>query len=131
MLAYEYPLLGIFFSMLWFFIFVLWIMLVFRVFVDIIRDHSMGGFAKVLWIIFTIAAPFVGVFVYLIARGGKMAENEAKAAAAQEQAMREYVRQAAGTSGSAADELARLSDLHKQGVIDDAEFARLKSKVVG
>ena len=114
-------------SMLWFFLFFIWIWLLITVFSDIFRSHDMGGFAKFLWVIFVIFLPYLGVFVYLIARGHKMSEHAMEAA----QAQQDYIRQVAGTSASPADELARLADLKAQGVIDDAEFQRLKAKAIG
>ena len=120
----------VFWSMLWFFLFFIWIWLLILVFSDIFRSHDMGGVAKTIWVIFVILVPYFGVFVYLIARGHKMSEHAMEAAQAQDAAQRAYIQQAAGTTGSSADELARLADLKAQGVIDDAEFARLKAKVV-
>ena len=81
--AYDYPILGVFMSMLWFFLFVIWIMILFRVFADIFRSHDMGGFAKTLWIIFVIIVPFLGVLVYVIARGDNMAKHAIEDANAQ------------------------------------------------
>ena len=72
MLGYDYPLLGVFWTMLEIFLFIIWIWLLIMVFADIFRSHDMGGFAKALWVIFVIFLPFLGVFVYLIARGSKM-----------------------------------------------------------
>src|SRR6476620_7791894 len=118
-------------SMMWFFLFFIWIWLLITVFADIFRSHDMGGFAKAIWVIFVILVPYLGVFVYLIARGHKMSEHALEAAQANDAAARAYIQQAAGTSGSSADELARLADLKAQGVIDDAEFARLKAKAIG
>ena len=66
--AYDYPLMGAFMTMLWFFLFVIWIMILFRVFADIFRSHDMGGFTKALWIIFVIFLPFLGILVYVLAR---------------------------------------------------------------
>ena len=116
-------------SMIWFTLFVMWLMLVFRVFADIFGSRDMSGVAKVVWLIFVVALPYLGVLIYLIARGGQMAQHEVSAAGAQDDAMRSYIRDAAGGS-SAAEELAKLADLKSKGVIDDAEFARLKSKIV-
>ena len=65
----------LFWSMLWFFLFFIWIWLLIMVFADIFRSHDLGGFAKALWVIFVIVVPFLGVFVYLIARGHKMSEH--------------------------------------------------------
>ena len=78
-------------SMLWFFMFFIWIWLLIMVFADIFRSHDLGGLAKALWVIFVIVLPFLGVFVYLIARGHKMSEHAAKDAQAQDAAMRQYV----------------------------------------
>ena len=117
-------------TMIWFFLFVVWLMLVFRIIVDIFHSDDLGGLAKALWVIFIIAFTFIGILVYLIARGDKMAAREIKHAQAQQQAMQQYIQQSAGTSSSAADELHRLSELKDKGVIDDAEFQKLKDKVV-
>src|SRR5271167_1364309 len=93
--SYQYPILDFFLTMLYFFLFIIWIWLLITVFVDIFRSHDMGGGAKALWCIFVIILPFLGVFVYLIARGGKMHERAAAEAAQQQKAFDEYVKQAA------------------------------------
>ena len=128
--SYQYPILDFFLTMLYFFLFIIWIWLLIMVFMDIFRSPDMGGFAKALWVIFVIVLPFLGVFVYLIARGGKMHEHATKEAAEQQKQFDEYVRQAAGTAGSSADQLAKLADLKSQGVITDAEFEAQKSKIL-
>ncbi len=130
MLASDFGTGQVFLSMLWFFLFFIWIWLLITVFADIFRSHDMGGFAKFLWVIFVIFLPYLGVFVYLIARGHKMSEHAMQAAQQQDAAARAYIQQAAGTSASPADELARLADLKSQGVITDAEFAQMKAKIV-
>ena len=78
--AYTYPLLNIFWTMLELFLLFVWIWLLISVFADIFRSHDLGGGAKALWVIFVIILPFLGVFVYLIARGGSMHERSAKQA---------------------------------------------------
>ncbi len=120
----------VFWAMLEVFFFVIWIWLLISVFSDVFRSHDMSGGVKVIWIIFVILLPFLGVFVYLIARGAKMGQHAMEAAQAQDAANKAYIRDAAGSGGSAADELARLADLKAKGVIDDAEFNSLKAKVV-
>ena len=120
----------VFWSLLWFFLFFIWIWILITVFADIFASHDLSGWAKALWVIFVIVMPYLGVFVYLIARGHKMSEHAREAAQAQDAAAKQYIRDAAGTGGSAADELARLADLKDKGVIDDAEFQRLKAKVL-
>jgi hypothetical protein len=131
MLASTYPILDAFLTMLYFFLFIIWIWLLITVFIDIFRSHDIGGLAKALWVIFIIILPFLGVFVYLIARGGKMHERAAAEAAQQQKAFDTYVKQAAGSSGtSAADQLSKLADLKTQGVIDQAEFDTQKAKIL-
>src|SRR5271155_5638409 len=131
MLASSYPVLDAFLTMLYFFLFIIWIWLLIMVFMDIFRSHDLGGWAKALWVFFIIILPFLGVFVYLIARGGKMHERAANQAAEQQKAFDAYVKQAAGTSGDdVADQLSKLADLKAKGVITDAEFEAQKSKLL-
>jgi len=120
----------VFLEMLYFFLFIIWLWLLIIVFGDIFRSHDLGGFAKAIWVIFVIILPYLGVFVYLIARGHKMAEHAQEAAEAQNAAFTQAVQQAAGTTGRAADELARLADLKASGTITDAEFEQAKAKVL-
>src|SRR3954453_16019484 len=105
-----------------FFLFFAWIMCLFYVFSDIFRSHDMGGFSKFLWIFFIIILPFLGVLIYLIARGDKMAEPRVADMQAQDAAFKQYVQQAAGSGGSAADQLSQLASLKDSGAISDAEF---------
>ena len=129
--SYQYPILDFFLTMLYFFLFIIWIWLLIMVFVDIFRSHDMGGLAKALWVIFIIILPFLGVFVYLIARGGKMHERAAAEAAQQQKAFDQYVKQTAGASGdTTADQLSKLADLKSQGVLTDAEFDAQKAKIL-
>ena len=131
MIASSYPILDAFLTMLYFFLFIIWIWLLIMVFMDIFRSHDMGGGAKALWVIFVIIVPFLGVFVYLIARGGKMHERAATEAAQQQKAFDQYVRQTAGTDGSdTASQLSKLADLKAQGVLSDAEFEAQKAKLL-
>ena len=118
----------VFWSMLWFFMFFIWIWLLIIVFSDIFRSQDLSGWGKALWSIFVIVLPYLGVFVYLIARGHKMSEHAAAAAQQQDAAFRQYVQQAAAPS--TADELQKLADLKASGAIDDAEYQRLKAKAM-
>jgi hypothetical protein len=129
-LASDFGTGQVFLSMLWFFLFFIWIWLLIVVFSDLFRSHDLGGWSKALWVIGIIILPYLGVLLYLIVRGHKMAEHAQQAAKEQDAAARAYIQQAAGTSASPSDELARLADLKQQGVIDDAEFQRLKAKVL-
>ena len=129
MLAYDYPIMGVFWSMLYFFIFFIWIMLLFRVFADIFRSHDMGGFAKTLWILFVILLPFLGIFIYVIVRGRSMAERDMAQAKAQNEAFASYVQETAGAGGTAT-ELAKLAQLKDSGVLTQAEFDAAKAKAL-
>ena len=125
----SYPLLDVFWTMMWFFLWILWIFLLIRVFMDIFRSSDLGGWGKAGWSIFVIVLPFLGVFVYLIARGHKMADREVRQAQAQEEEFRTYVRQTAHGNGTA-EELAKLADLRDRGVISETEFQQGKNKVL-
>ncbi|WP_405853456.1 SHOCT domain-containing protein [Streptomyces sp. NBC_00090] len=128
-LAVDYPLLNMFWTMLMIFVWVLWFMLLFRIIGDIFRDDELGGWGKAGWTVFVILLPFLGVFVYLIARGRGMGERELNRVRRNEEQFRSYVRETAG-SGSQADELARLAELKNSGAITEAEFAQAKAKVL-
>ena len=130
MLAANFGTGEVFLEMLYFFFFIIWIWLLIIVFADIFRSHDLSGWGKALWTIFVIILPYLGVFVYLIARGHKMSEHAAQAAQAQDAAARAYIQSAAGSGTSTADELARLADLKAQGVIDENEFQQLKAKAL-
>ena len=128
--SYQYPILDFFLTMLYFFLFVIWIWLLIAVFVDIFRSHDLGGWSKALWSFFIIVIPFLGVFVYLIARGGKMHERAAEQAAQQQKAFDVYVKQAAGSAEDPTEQLAKLADLKSQGVLTNAEFEAQKAKIL-
>lgn len=131
MLASDFGVGQVVLSLLWFFLFFLWIMLVFHVITDVFRSRDLSGVGKAVWLLFVIVLPYLGIFVYLVARGAKMHEHDIAALSANEAAAREYIRSAAGTAASPADELERLAGLKASGVIDDAEFTALKAKVLG
>ena len=131
MVAYDYPLGGVFLSMLYFFLFFIWIWILITVFIDIFRSSDLGGWIKALWCIFVIILPFLGVFIYLIARGGKMQERKLQEAAQQKDAFDAYVRETAGSpGGDVSSQLTDLANLKAQGVLTDAEFEAQKAKVL-
>ena len=134
MIAYDYPLLNLFWTMLWIFLWIAWLVILFRVFVDIFRNHEMGGVTKALWVFFVIFLPFLGVLVYIIVHGSDMTKRDMKQAAEQRQAMDQYIRETAGTGGGGggtADELSKLVALRDQGVLSEQEFAQQKAKLLG
>ena len=124
------PVLDVLWTMLIFFLFIAWIWVLISVIADVFRSDDMSGWAKALWVIFVILIPWLGVLVYLIARGDSMAQRSVDDAMAAEQARRSYIQEAAGTSASAADELAKLANLKDSGVISDEEYAKLRAKVI-
>jgi len=126
----NYPLLDIFLSTLYFFVWILWIMLLFWILMDIFRSDDLSGWGKAGWVIFVIILPFLGVFVYLIARGKSMGERQARDAQARDDQFRAYVKDAASDGQSQSDELAKLAGLHQQGVLSDQEFAAAKAKIL-
>jgi hypothetical protein len=126
----SYPILNIFWTFLEFFLFFLWIWLAVMVFSDIFRSHDIGGGTKALWVIFIIVLPFVGVFAYLLFRGGAMHERAADQAALQHRMFSQHL-QNAGPGSSTADQLHKLADLKDRGFITDAEFEAEKTKILG
>ena len=129
-LASSYPILNFFWTMLLFFLLFFWIFILIQIVIDIFRSHDMGGFAKAMWLLFIIVLPFLGVLIYLIARGGSMHERQIQAAQTQQKAMNQYIQETA-SQGSTADQLAKLSDLKDKGVLSDAEFESQKAKLLG
>ena len=127
--SYSYPLLGVFWTILEIFLWVIWFWILIWVFIDIFRSHDLSGWAKALWFLFVLFIPLIGVLVYLIARGGKMQEHAAQQAQRDDQQFRAYVKEAAGPE-STADQLAKLADLRDRGVISAAEFEREKAKIL-
>lgn len=111
------------------FLFVLYFWILITIFGDLFRDHQLGGWAKAGWVLFIFLVPFLGMLVYLIARGQGMRERAVKEQADMRRHMDEYVRETAG-SGSSVDELAKLSDLKDKGAISDEEFDRAKAKLL-
>ena len=122
------PLFDLFWSMLWIFLFIIWIWLLISVFIDIFRN-DISGWGKALWVIFVIVLPFLGVLIYLIVHGDDMQERSMDRAKGQQAAQAAYIQDVAG-SGSTADELEKLKGLHDRGVLTDDEFAAQKQKVL-
>ena len=130
MVAYDFPLLGLFWTMFIFFLWVAWFVLVIRVFVDIFRSDDLSGWGKAGWSIFAILLPLLGVLVYLLARGDSMTDRDMAAARARDDAFRSYVQETAGSGSGTAAELEKLSELHTSGVLTDDEFAKQKAKLL-
>jgi ABC-type multidrug transport system fused ATPase/permease subunit len=127
--SYSYPVLGVFWTILMLFLWVIWFWILITIIIDIFRSHDLSGWAKALWFVFILFLPLIGVLVYLIARGGKMHERQVRQAHLQEEQLRGYVQEAA-SSQSSADQLAKLADLRDRGVITAEEFDREKAKIL-
>jgi len=131
MLAADYPFLDLMWTMLIFFIWILWFWLLFTVFADVFRRHDISGWAKAAWLIFTILLPFLGVFVYLITQNTGMTERNLERARAQKAQFDDYVRQTAGESGGGATaEIERAKSLLDSGAINQSEFDAIKQKAL-
>ena len=127
--ADSYPLLSVFWTMLIFFAFIAWFWILFAVLADIFRRHDTSGWVKVLWIIFVIVVPFLGVFVYMIAEHDGMTERAVKQRQAAQEQTDEYVRSVTADSGPA-DQIAKSKQLLDSGAITQAEFDRMKQKAL-
>ncbi len=129
MVAADYPFLDVLWTMLVFFIWIAWFMILFRVLIDIFRRHDIGGGSKVLWIVLVILVPFLGVFVYIITQSHHMAERDMKQAANAQAQFDEHVRSVAGSGGPAA-EIEKANALLSSGAITQAEFDAIKQKAL-
>jgi Short C-terminal domain/Phospholipase_D-nuclease N-terminal len=129
LVAADYPFLDVLWTMIIFFLWIIWFMLLFRVIADIFRRHDIGGGAKTLWLIFVILLPFLGVFVYLIAEGHAMADRDVRRAEASQEQFDTYVKSVAGSGGPAA-EIDKAKQLLDSGAITQAEFDAIKAKAL-
>jgi hypothetical protein len=131
----SFPLLDVFFTILWVFLALLWIGVIFVVIVDLFTSDDVGGVAKALWFVFIIFFPVIGVVLYLLVRGTKMAHRRTERAAGRqpfhEWFERDVDRTRSSGNTSAAEELERLTNLKDRGAITEDEFNRLKARVVG
>ena len=123
--AADYPFLDIFWTMLIFFMWVIWVWILITVLMDLFRRHDVGGWAKAGWSLFVIVLPFLGVFIYLITQGGRMAERR-------DADVRAGLQHYAGTAASngPSDQIAKGKELLDKGAIDEAEFELLKRKAL-
>lgn len=128
MLAADYPFLDLMWTMLVFFLWVTWFWILITIIADIFRRHDTSGFAKVLWLIFVIVLPFLGVFVYIIANHDGMTERNVRQAEASRAQSDAYIRSVA-ESGPAA-EIERAKALLDSGALTQAEFEAIKQKAL-
>ncbi|MFE4212794.1 SHOCT domain-containing protein [Streptomyces sp. NPDC056844] len=127
----DYPLLNLFLTMLYFFLWIMWFFLLFKVITDLFRDHSLSGWGKAGWLIVVLVLPYLGVLLYLVLRGRSMRERDITEAKEQEQAFRSYVKKAAGPGGNEhVEELSRLAEMKRNGDLSAEEYERAKAKVL-
>lgn len=129
-IAADYPFLDVLWTMLVFFLWVTWFWLLITVFADIFRRHDLSGLGKTAWIIFAILLPFLGVFVYLITQGDKMAKRNVQQAQASQAHFDDYVKSVAGSGGGPAAEIEKAKALLDSGAITQAEFEAIKQKAL-
>jgi Short C-terminal domain/Phospholipase_D-nuclease N-terminal len=128
-LAADYPFLDLFWTMLFFFLWIMWLWLLFTIFADVFRRHDISGWAKTAWIVFVILLPFLGAFVYLITQNDGMTERNVERARAQREHFDDYVRQTA-SAGGAASEIEKARQLLDSGAITEGEFEAIKQKAL-
>ncbi|WP_406382849.1 SHOCT domain-containing protein [Streptomyces sp. NBC_01618] len=134
----EYPLLDLFWTMLWFFLWIMWLFLLFKVIADIFRSDDLSGWGKAGWLVLALLLPYIGVLVYVIVRGKSMGKREIKEAQERDAAFKAYVREAAADSSGAnapregkhVDDLAKLAELKDRGAITEEEYQRAKTKLL-
>jgi len=129
LIATSYPLLEVFWTMLIFFAFVVWLWILFTVFADIFRRRDISGLVKAIWVIFVIALPYLGVFVYLIAEHTGMTERSAKAQQDAQSQFDQYVQSAAAKTDPA-EQIAKAKQMLDNGTISQTEFDQLKQKAL-
>jgi hypothetical protein len=127
--AYTFGSGQLLWSMLWFFMFIIWIWVLISIFGDIFRSSDLSGGMKAFWTIFVVILPWLGILIYLITRGSGMQQRALDRAQAQQAQFRDYVQQTAEGS-SVPDQLAKLAELKNQGAITDAEFDAQKAKLL-
>lgn len=129
MFAYDYPILGLFWSMLMFFIWIAWLMVLFNVIIDIFRSN-INGFGKAAWVLVVIVMPLLGVLIYLLANGDDMQDRQVSRMQSQQADIDTYIRNTASSSSGVAEEISKLSELQSSGVITAEEFASQKAKLL-
>jgi hypothetical protein len=132
--AADYPFLDVFWTMLVFVFWVIWIWILITVLIDLFSRDDLSGWGKAAWSLFVIVLPYLGVFIYLITQGNKMAERKVQAAQASRAALDEHIRSVAGTGDGGdtgpADQISKAKQLLDAGAIDQAEFDQIKRKAL-
>jgi Phospholipase_D-nuclease N-terminal/Short C-terminal domain len=128
-LAADYPFLDVLWTLLIFFLWIAWFLLLFHIIGDVFRRRDIGGGKKAAWLIFIILVPFIGTFAYLIVNGDDMARRNAEELEASQRDTDAYIRSVAGSDGAAA-EIERAKGLLDSGAITQAEYDAIKAKAL-
>jgi hypothetical protein len=128
-LASDYPFFDVFWTIVIFFVWVAWLMILFRIFADVFRRHDISGWGKAAWLVFVVVVPFLGVLIYLIANGQEMSQRDMEQSRAARAEFDDYVKSTAGSGGAAA-EIDKAKQLLDSGAITQAEFDALKAKAI-
>ena len=129
-LAADYPLLDVFWTMLIFFFWVIWFWLLITVFADIFRRHDMSGWVKTLWIVFVIVLPYLGVFIYLITQGRSMAERKVRETQEARMELDDHIRSVSANGSGPAAEIEKANQLLSSGAITQTEYDAIKQKAL-
>ena len=129
MIATSYGVGQVVYSILWFFLFFVEVWLMISIFIDIFRSHDLRGWQKALWVVLVLVLPLVGILAYFIVRGDKMRAHQLQERR-DEEAFSEFLRRRQGSDRSVTDQLSRLAELKRDGVISDEEFEKLKARVI-
>ncbi|MCC3314203.1 PLDc N-terminal domain-containing protein [Nocardia africana] len=122
------PVWDVFWLIIMSFAFAAYLILLFWIFTDLFRDRGTSGWVKAVWVVFMFVLPLLTSLVYLIVRGGGMAQRSAQAAKEAEQAQNAYIKEVAGTSSAA--QIADAKRLLDEGTITAQEFEQLKSRAL-
>ena len=128
-LASDYPFFDVFWTIVIFFVWVAWLMILFRIFGDVFRRHDISGWGKAAWLVFVVVVPFLGVLIYLIANGQEMSQRDVEQSRAARAEFDDYVKSTAGSGGAAA-EIDKAKQLLDSGAITQAEFDAIKAKAI-
>ena len=128
--AADYPFFDVFWTILIFFMWVIWLWILVTVLMDLFRRHDIGGWGKAAWTLFVVVLPYLGVFAYLITQGKEMAERKNAEMQASRASFDSYVRDVAAANGGPGDQIAKGKQLLDEGAIDQAEFEALKRKAL-
>jgi putative oligomerization/nucleic acid binding protein/phospholipase D-like protein len=129
MILAAYPFLEVFWTMLIFFAFIVWIWILITVFADLFRRHDISGWVKVLWIIFIVVLPYLGVFVYLIAEHSGMTDRAVKQQSEAKAQFDQYV-QSVAVQGDPTEQIAKAKQMLDAGTITQPEFEQIKRRAL-